>query len=244
VTRTKPSNSLYSGEEKTLACEETWLPGCGRKEKEIMRVHKMRLLFIVSIIVLFQGIQLVAAYDWNDIDPPYQDSDCDWDGAQASVSESEYGLTYFKIYHPSSGVQWTWTYFYGDYDITNYSHVAVTFTGVLDAYIRGTFILWPYTVGYASITIRVGLVEEGVGLYDWKDVYYNIEWNDDEDEIYEVFTKGEVYGTFHIFAPAHNYAPAVWIYAYATGSESEVTIDDSSTSSAYLTVSCISWDDY
>jgi hypothetical protein len=243
VTRTKPPNSLYSVEEKTLACEETWLPGCGRKEKEIMRVHKMKLLLIVSIIVLFQGIQLVAAYDWNDIDPPYPFHDCERGGAQASVSESEYGLTYFKIYHPSSGLQWTWTYFAGDYEITGYTHIIVTFTGVLDAYIRGTYI-WPLTIGYASITIRVALFEEGVGLYDSEDVYYRIEWYDNELEIYEVFTKGEVYGTFHIFAPAHNYAAAVFIYAYAYLSESEVTRDKGSTSSAYLTVSCISWDDY
>jgi hypothetical protein len=229
---------------KTLACEETWLLGCGRKEKEIMRVRKMRLLFIVSIIVLMYAIQPVAAWDWNDIDPPYPTSYAEPHGAQASASESEYGLTYFKIYHPEwPETQWTESYFIGDYDITGYSYVAVTFTGVLDAYIRGTYI-WPLTIGYASITIRVALFEEGVGLYDWEDVYYRIEWYDNELEIEETFTKGEVYGTFHIFAPAHNYAPAVFIYAYADKIESEVTRDDGSTSSAYLTVSCISWDDY
>jgi hypothetical protein len=243
VTRTKPPNSLYSGEEKTLACEETWLPGCGRKEKEIMRVHKMKLLLIVSIVVLMYAIQPVAAWDWNDIDPPYPIHECDKYGAQASVSENQYGLTYFKIYHPSSeDAQWTETYFVGGYDITGYSYVTVTFTGVLDAYIKGTS-GFP-APGWASITIRVGLFEEGVGLYDWKDVYYKFVYSTNELEIYEVFTKGEEYETFHIFAPAHNYAPAVWIYAYAKGSDSEVTRNDGSTSSAYLTVSCISWDDY
>jgi hypothetical protein len=240
VTRTKPPNSLYSSEEKTLACKETWLPGCGRKEKEIMRIHKMRLLFIVSIIVLFQGIQLVAAYDWNDIDPPYPYHNCDKYGAQASVSESEYGLTYFKIYHLSSGVQSTWTYFAGDYEITGYTHIIVTFTGVLDAYIKGTTYIWDY----AQVIIYIGLLEEGVGLYDWDEAYSKIVYFGNEYEIEEVFTKGEVVGTFHIFAPAHNYAPIVYIYSYACGSDSEVTLDESSTSSAFLTVSCISWDDY
>jgi hypothetical protein len=204
----------------------------------------MRLLFIVSIIVLFQGIQLVAAYDWNDIDPPYPFHDCERGGAQASVSESEYGLTYFKIYHPSSGLQWTWTYFAGDYEITGYTHIIVTFTGVLDAYIRGTYIRGlPPVIGYARIIIYIGLLEYGE-LYDWDVVYDKTEWYDYELEIEEVFTKGELCGTFTTHAPAHEYAPIVYIYSYATGIESEVTRDKYSSSSAYLTVSCISWDNY
>jgi hypothetical protein len=240
VTRTKPPNSLYSGEKKTLACEETWLPGCGRKEKEIMRIHKMRLLLIVSIIVLMQAIQPVAADDWNDIYPPYDIHETDKEGTQASVIIEDTNKAYFKIYHPSSGIQWIWACI-GEGAISGINHIKVTFEGILDAYIKGTS---PWYWNYAEVLIQIRLLDSSGAVYDSMNAYWEVVHYGNELEIYESFTKEEVIAYFYVINLVEEYTPVIWVYASAQGSDSEVTRDEDSASDAFLRVNCISWDEY